>query len=636
MISCSRAGARPAPALVSLLFLVACPKGGEVEVESTPEPVEAWQPAPPPEDDVIYFVMVDRFENGDPANDGTIDLADPAAFHGGDIQGVIDKLDYLQGLGVRTVWLSPVFQMRTDKFFEWGAFHGYWVQDPERVEPRFGDEVLLRELSDQLHLRDMRLLLDVVWNHVSFDAPLLEEHPDWFHHHGGIEDWDDAYQLVNHEVHGLPDFAQERPEVHEFLRDTSLRWLRDLRPDGFRVDAVRHMPSDFLARISGDLAAEAGPGFLLLGEDFQGDPVALGETFDRGGFGSMFDFPMHYAMLDVFCDDRHPGRLAAMLSRDGAYPDAQRLVTFLDNHDLPRIASRCHGDLSRVRTALAFQLTTRGIPAVTWGLEAGLEGQGEPENRADMVFDAGHPLDADLRALLEFRKRHPSLTRGATYQPVVTGKRLFFYARVAEREQALVVYNGGDEPVPIAEDPQRVEWQHPLEALIVDGEIGLYDLSEGTGGLPTVLAPGALAVIVRGSDQGLAPEETIVSRLGYQLPGEQMTDLSILATGVPLSEGDQLLLTGSGRALGNWNPANPAGVFQLVGDRLVLDLAVPSETVVEVKLVVRHADGSVSWQEGENRYLQVPAALPPNDTLMGRVMRDMMGDAPSKELRWAE
>ncbi len=638
MFGCTWAGGKPAPALALLFVLVACPKGGEVEVEATPEleASQAWRPAPPPDDDVIYFAMVDRFHNGDPSNDGNIDLEDPTAFHGGDIQGVIDKLDYLQALGVRTIWLSPVYQMRTDKFFEWGAFHGYWVQDPGRVEPRFGDTALLRELSDQLHAREMRLLLDVVWNHVSFDAPLKEAQPDWFHQHGGIEDWNDPFELVNHEVHGLPDFAQEKPEVYDFLRDTSLRWVRDVQPDGFRVDAVRHMPVDFLASISADLQGEAGDGFFLLGEDFQGDPVALAESYEQGGFGSMFDFPMHYAMLDVFCDDRHPGRLAAMLSGDGAYPDAQGLVTFLDNHDLPRVLSRCHGDLARVRTALAFQLTTRGIPSITWGLEAGLEGEGEPDNRADMVFDRGHVLERDLRLLLDFRRRHPSLTHGVTYQPLATGKRLLIYARLSEREEAIIAYNGADEPVPMAEDPGRIGWQQPIEALIVEEEPRLYSFQGEGNPLPPTLAPGGLAVIVLGADEGLAPGETVAQRLGYELPGALTTRLPITASGVTLGEGDELVLTGSGRALGNWNPSEPAGLFAERDGQLVLELDAPSETVLEVKLVLRHPDGSVTWQEGENRYLHVPKPLPPADTLLGLVMRDMLGDEGGAELSWAE
>ena len=588
MDRCWREHVECSPTFVLAALLLGCPHAVETEVVVAPQ----WQPAPPPADDLIYFVMVDRFANGDPTNDVEIDLDDPTAFHGGDIQGVIDQLDTLQGLGVRTVWLSPVFAMRTDKFFEWGAFHGYWTQDLTRVEPRFGDEAKLRELSDQLHARDMRLLLDVVWNHVAMGAPLQAEHPDWFHPSVGIEDWDDPFELVNHEVHGLPDFAQEDPEVYAYLRDSSLGWVRRVRPDGFRVDAVRHMPTEFLASISDDLRQEAGDGFFLLGEDFQGDPVALAETFEAGGFGSMFDFPMHYAMLDVFCDDRHPGRLAAMLSGDDAYPDAQRLVTFLDNHDLPRIMSRCHGDLGRVRRALAFQLTTRGIPAITWGLEAGLEGAGEPENRADMVFGAGHPLEDDIRTLLAFRRRHPALMQGVTEGPH-TLSRLMGYERLAPGEVAKIGVFSVDAPVrfPL---PRR-----DGEVLVVDDELRLIQLRADGPSVEIELKPGTLLVQVYDK-----PSEDGTPRPRVPVP------VHLTATSVPMEPGDELLLTGSGRALGNWNPAEPAGVFERQGDAWVLDFDQPGDSVAEVKLVIRRADGSIAWQDGENRYLSVPGLLP--------------------------
>ena len=174
----------------------------------------------------IYFVMVDRFANGDRTNDVEIDPKDPHAFHGGDLKGVLSKLDWLQSLGVDTVWLSPVFGMRTEKWHGYGAFHGYWTWDLSTVEPRFGDEAQLAKLSDELHKRGMKLVLDLVLNHVGPDAPLVSQKPEWFHHHGGVTDWNDPVQLTTYDVHGLPDFATERDDVTKFLTDSSRRWLR--------------------------------------------------------------------------------------------------------------------------------------------------------------------------------------------------------------------------------------------------------------------------------------------------------------------------------------------------------------------------------------------------------------------------
>lgn len=174
----------------------------------------------------IYFVMVDRFANGDRSNDGDADPKDPQAFHGGDLKGLISKLDWLEELGVDTVWLSPVFGMRTTKWHGYGAFHGYWTWDLNTIEPRLGDEATLVQLSDELHRRGMKLVLDLVLNHVGPDAPLVTQKPEWFHHNGGVTNWNDPVQLTTYDVHGLSDLATERADVAKYLTDSARRWLR--------------------------------------------------------------------------------------------------------------------------------------------------------------------------------------------------------------------------------------------------------------------------------------------------------------------------------------------------------------------------------------------------------------------------
>jgi len=190
---------------------------------AAPKPHAARAPSKP---NAVYFVMVDRFADGDRSNDGDSDERDPSAFHGGDLKGVLQHLDWLERLGVDTLWLSPVFTMRTAKWFGHGAFHGYWTWDLRSVEPRFGDLATLKLLSSELHRRGMKLVLDLVLNHVGPDAPLLATHPEWFHKKGGVTDWNDPEQLVTHDVHGLPDLAQEKPEVRAYLLDGARRWLR--------------------------------------------------------------------------------------------------------------------------------------------------------------------------------------------------------------------------------------------------------------------------------------------------------------------------------------------------------------------------------------------------------------------------
>ena len=386
----------------------------------------------------LYFVMVDRFHNGDPANDATIDLADPQAFHGGDLAGIRQKLDWIDELGFTDVWLTPVFEMRTEKLHEWGAFHGYWVRDPTRVEPRFGTEAELRALADDLHARNMALWLDVVWNHVGFDSPLRTEHPDWFHPSLPITDWSDATQRVTHEVHGLPDLAQENPDVYAWLLQSHIQWLTTVQPDGFRVDAVRHMPLPELQRLGTDLRAHQ-PDLELLGEVFDGNPAEVEAAWTGGGFDHVFDFPLRYAMIDTFCAGKSVGRLASTLSLDRTYADARQLVTFLDNHDTPRLLHECGGDDAKAAEALRFLFAVRGIPSLTWGTESGLDGGEEPANRADMRF-APHPLHDVVQSALAQRSAIPELHEGRTEVVHLAGDFLLLAQR-SETGSVLVAVN---------------------------------------------------------------------------------------------------------------------------------------------------------------------------------------------------
>ncbi|MFP2930814.1 alpha-amylase family glycosyl hydrolase, partial [Pyxidicoccus sp. 3LG] len=406
---------------------------------ASPDAGTSWVP---PAGDAIYFVMVDRFANGDPGNDGKVDLKDAQAFHGGDLQGVISRLDGLQRLGVRTVWLSPVFQMRTEKFYGYGAFHGYWVEDFGKVEPRFGDEALLARLAEELRRRDMRLVLDVVLNHVGPETRLVREKPDWFHGLGPIDNWNDTRELVMRDVHGLPDLAVEKEPVYAHLLEHSRRWVDSVRPAGYRLDAVKHMPLKFWARYNDDLRAHAGKDFLLLGEMLDGDPVLLARTMKEGRFGTMFDFPLAFALVDVFCRDRSPGHLGAVLFNDRLYPAPGSLVTLVDNHDLPRVMSECGGDMERVKRALAVQLTARGVPALTYGTEEGLTGKKEPENRGDMRFTPDHPLREWITRLLELRRGSEALQGGETLV-LAAREDLFAYARVAPDEAVVIAINSG-------------------------------------------------------------------------------------------------------------------------------------------------------------------------------------------------
>jgi glycosidase len=521
--------------------------------------------------DAIYFVLVDRFKNGDPGNDGGADPADPEGFMGGDLAGVDQSVDYIADLGFDQVWTSPIARMRTSKFVGHGAYHGYWTWDPAVIEPRFGDDTVVARLRADLAARGLGLILDVVMNHVAWDSPVRVRHPAWFHHLGAITDWDDRQQVENGDVFGLPDLALEKDVVYRYMRDAALGWQARVRPAGFRLDAVRHVPLAVWARFTRDVHATAPAGFFLLGELLDGSPAHLATAFREGGFDALFDFPLAFAMRDVFCGQAPAGRLGVILTADRRYPAGRRLVTLLDNHDLPRIASACGGDLGKVERALTFMLTARGVPSIMYGTEMGMLGDHEPANRAAMPWDAPAPLAPLIKKLLAERRSDDALGSGQDLI-IAASHDLFAYARLGSRHAVLVALNTGPSPasVVLAGEPHAV----PSGQLVVQ--------TVATRALPQLRQLAAMRDEKRGTIR--------------------------LADDVPRCAQGRWLAVGSSAALGDWEPRSALELAR------VTPLALPDNGVVELKLAFRQPDGHAVWSQGDNTLVFVPAGgAPPGD-----------------------
>ena len=162
---------------------------------------------------------------------------------------------------------------------------------------------------------------------------------------------------------------------------------------------------------------------MLLGELLDGDPGTVARTWKEGRFTSMFDFPLGFAIADVFCRGESPAKLAAVLTNDRRYPNPTALVTLVDNHDLPRLMSQCGGDVEKVKQALAFLISMRGIPSIIWGTEVGLDGAKEPDNRKSMRF-IEHPLREHLAKWMKLRAQSPALREGVAIPVEVTKERV--------------------------------------------------------------------------------------------------------------------------------------------------------------------------------------------------------------------
>ncbi len=534
-----------------------------------------------PELGSIYFVMVDRFANGDPGNDGEIDLADPQAFHGGDLKGLIGKLDHIADMGFRTVWLSPLFSMRTEKIGEHGAFHGYWTEDLRTVEKRFGSKEDLLRLREELDKRDMKLVMDMVLNHVGYDTKLVTEQPDWFHSKGDIKDWNDPVQLTTYDVHGLPDLAQENPEVYEYLLSASAQWIEKLAPVGFRLDAVKHVGSDFWTKYTQQIRERSDAPLAMIGELYNGDPAVIADGFREGGFSHLFDFPLYFAMNEVFCKEEHAGRLASILSLDRLYPDPSRLITFADNHDLPRVWSACGENTQRVEALLTFMLSARGVPSVNYGTEVPLAGNKDPANRRDMKFAEAAPLASLIRSLLALREGHEVLRSGRDV-PLVVSKDHFAYLRVGEKESALIALNLGE-----------TSWSLSHPVLADDTAADALGGQGTTGGSLTVL-PGSTRVMLIPSSAGDAYQSLL--RASKTSPALQNVVLLAVA------DTADLRLVGGGPELGNWDPAKAPRGKRGSDGRFRFELNMPLGSTGAFKLVST-SDGAHEWEERGNRFL---------------------------------
>ncbi len=557
---------------------------------------------PPPAADLVYLAMPDRFADGDPDRPGATDPADPHGWHGGDLAGLLAHLDHLSALGVRTLWLTPIFSARDEKIDQWGAFHGYWVTGDGALNPRFGDEDDLVRLSAALHDRGMRLVLDVVWNHTDDAAPVLADHPEWFHATGDITDWDDPVDRIEGRVHGLPDLAQERPEVAQWLLDQAAARVRRSGVDGLRVDAVGHMPLDFLHAANARLDALVDPGGLwTVGEDFTGDPARLAHTLTAGGFDAVFDFPLHYAITDVVCRDAPPARLAATLSLDRLYgPDpGGHLVTFLDNHDLPRVMSACQEDPARVDRALLLLFGLRGTPALTWGTEALVAGAEEPANRASLPWEEVGARTATIGQLQALRAAHPALHRGQSrvlhWEPG-----LVVVARWTDDEAALIRVHSG---------PGFATWSPPAGLVAASQRVAQARATTDIAVVPG--ATGALsdAVAMRGDGvwiDVLEPTDPERAPWADWRPTGPARPVRVAVAGAPEGE---LRLVGAGPELGNWDPAQ-APVLARTGAPGTV--ALPTGTVAAAKPVVRTAAGW-AWAPGPDRVIAVGPGTGPLD-----------------------
>ncbi|MCD8072189.1 MAG: cyclomaltodextrinase N-terminal domain-containing protein [Alistipes sp.] len=350
--------------------------------------------------DLVYLVMPDRFANGDPSNDSTGDTLEksdrsrPDGRHGGDLQGVIDHLDYMADLGVTALWLTPP---QLDNEPE-ASYHGYAAADYYRVDPRFGDNELYRQLVREAHKKGLKVIMDAVPNHCGTAHWWMKDLPfvDWVHDKK-------KYPASNYRLAALtdpntspgdfrqcfegwfapsmPDMAIENPFVLQYLLQVYVWWIEWADLDGLRVDTFPYNEKYAIARWT-RMILEEYPGLRIVAECWEASPAIAsyweGASANADGYSSnlpsVMDFPLQSAIskgLKKGSDGWDGGMNAvyAMLAHDFLYADPQSRLVFLDNHDISRFADDLEGDSRRIMLGITLLATVRGIPQMTYGTE---------------------------------------------------------------------------------------------------------------------------------------------------------------------------------------------------------------------------------------------------------------------------
>jgi glycosidase len=504
--------------------------------------------------DVIYFIMPDRFSDGDRSNNdprkspGLYDRTKGRYYHGGDFQGVIDHLPYLKELGVTAIWINPVYD-NTDRLDEkemypetdggprrpTTAYHGYGAIDFYGVEEHYGTLEKLRELVDKAQASGFKVIQDQIANHTSPYHPWATDRPTptWFygtpesHLSNNWQKWTTMDPHASAETRRrnlegwfidiLPDLNQEDEEVRRYLIQNTLWWLGTVGFDAVRMDTLPHVPRAFWRDWSSAIHAEY-PQVNILGELFDGDPALL-SYFQRGragqdgidtGIDTVYDFALHYAIRDAFARGGQVRALQQVLAHDHLYPHPDQLVTFIGVHDMQRFMSEKGATIEGLKLAQVFLMTTRGTPLLYYGDELAMAGGGDPDNRRD--FPGGFPGDErnaftragrtkienevfdHLKRLAELRRGLPALTLGSLVQ-LYDEEQQTAYARVYERERpVIVVFNNDTKPASVKFDVSALRM---VEGTPLDDALGvLKGQTKVENGMVSVTLPARSACML--------------------------------------------------------------------------------------------------------------------------------------------
>ncbi|MAW94526.1 MULTISPECIES: glycoside hydrolase family 13 protein [unclassified Leeuwenhoekiella] len=446
--------------------------------------------------DLIYLLMPDRFANGNPAIDShpkMVEKADrtkPGGRHGGDIQGIIDHLDYLKDLGATAIWSTPLCEDDDPAY----SYHGYAQSDVYKIDPRYGSNEDYLKLSTELHKRDMKLIHDYVTNHWGLQHWIIQDlpTPDWIHqfeaftntNHRMTTQFDPYAAQIDQKIYEegwfvptMPDLNQSNPLVLNYLIQNAIWWVEYADLDGLRVDTYSYNHKQGIAQWTKALMDEY-PNFNIVGEVWLHDSAQIAYWQKDSKIGalqdynthlpSVMDFTLHDALDKIFVEEEQWNqgvtRIYENFVNDFFYPNSNNLLVFAENHDTQRFNTRVKGSFDDYKLALSLICTTRGIPQVYYGSEIGMQGdkqKGDGDIRHD--FPGGWPSDAKnaflpqsekngrnayqeqyfnfSKKLFNWRKANPVIHTGKLLQYVPQDNLYVYFRYNVEGDRVMVILN---------------------------------------------------------------------------------------------------------------------------------------------------------------------------------------------------
>ncbi len=428
-------------------------------------PSDVFNPPNWVKETIWYQIFPERFANGDPSL--TPEWALPwgsekptnKSFFGGDLQGVIDHLDYLQQLGITGIYFTPITQGKTN--------HKYDTIDYLKIDPAFGDEKTVKTLIEQAHKRGIKIMLDAVFNHIGEHSLQWQDvikngkdskYVDWFY----IEQLPlinpakktcHSKEKLNYRAfafaQNMPKLNTENPEVIEYLLEVGRYWVKNFDIDAWRLDVANEVDKRFWRRFRDELKA-IKPDIYILGEVWHDAMNWLGgDQFDAA-----MNYPLSDAILGFFADNSLTASQFKFTVNDvnANYPINVNEVAFslLDSHDTPRIINRCGGNKEKAKLAYLFQFSHTGTPCIYYGGEIGLNGGADPLNRKCMIWDESkHDLKMKqhIMQIIKLRKEYSSLRAPHINWLVVDDEQqCFIYQKQQNQERIIIAINNSDTP----------------------------------------------------------------------------------------------------------------------------------------------------------------------------------------------